>query len=96
MSDNAALDRFWYTDYLYHRICFRCGHVQHFRPGVATECTECGTDSWRSLISTPDRNEPPLVQWLDPDCPTCRQTLEKIRRLSEPQIEQMDLFAVSA
>ena len=34
MSDNAALDRFWYTDYRYHYICMRCGYVRHFRPGV--------------------------------------------------------------
>ena len=92
MSDNAALDRFWYTDYRYHYICMRCGHVRHFRPGVDGECPQCGSDSWRGLISRPDRPESPMVQWLDPDCPTCKQTLAKIRRLSEPQLEQMGLF----
>jgi len=91
MSDNAALDRFWYTDYRYHYICMRCGHVRHFRPGVDGECPQCGSDSWRGRVAKPGGG-PVLVQWLDPDCPTCRQTLAKIRQLSEPQVEQMGLF----
>jgi Zn finger protein HypA/HybF involved in hydrogenase expression len=91
MSDNAALDRFWYTDYRYHYICMRCGHVRHFRPGVDGECPQCGGDNWTGRIIKPGGG-PSLLQLLDPDCPTCKQTLAKIRRLSEPQVEQMELF----
>jgi ribosomal protein L37E len=84
-----SISKYLITDYQYHFICMSCGAIRHTSPGASPdECTQCGFSSWRTLGTTESSSEPWYMQALDPSCPICRRTANKLNSMRA----QMALF----